>query len=270
MKVVLHVGLNKTASTMLQRDVFPHLDDVELIERANLRQTTNQITGGSYVPGALASLVADRAGAGALVVSDEGYTSTLRHSRWSELERTADRLADEVPEAEILLVGREPARLLVSSYAQYLKLGGTLSWSRFLTRWDARVFDVSALVELYRERFRVVHVLAFEELSSPDRFANSLLGAVGATADPAEISVWLGERRNTSLSPILGFLELGANWLLSAVPPQRRAKTERRVRYWLRRLDAAADTRGWAVNRRLAERRRQEAESYTAGFRYPP
>jgi hypothetical protein len=218
---VVHVGFNKAASTWLQVNVLPRLQDFSLVGcRATsdktalddavidaIRSLTSDDDGAGYEPGRLCSLLAPGSPDGRpFVLSEEGLVSTIRHDDVEVRRRSLIRLRSELGDVEVLLVTREPGALLVSTYQQYVRMGGVASFEAFergaAPGWtmDRRKFDpwflYSELAELFGgDR---VHLLVAEHLRIDPNGARmrlqSLLGPYDDIAG-AEGS------RNESLSP---------------------------------------------------------------------
>ena len=81
--------------------------------------------------------------------------------------RMAERLAATFPDGRVLIVIREQRRMLLSSYQQYVKMGGVLSLERYLRDpghahpWpcDLSHFDYERLVRHYHRLFGAEDVL---------------------------------------------------------------------------------------------------------------
>jgi len=280
--VVLHVGMSKAGSTTLQQEVFPRLEDLNVLGRKHpgerldspLSLAMESLWLAGYRPGELRGLLEERATERRMLVSEEVWTSPLRHETPANLTRTADRLAAEVPEAKVLLVTRRPADLLVSCYSQYVRTeGGTDSWRKFLQRTDIRTYDVASVCRLYEERFASVHVLLYEDMRNLETFSEKLVEALGSSASPGDVSRWMDSEHNIGMSPLFAYAETLIN---RAIRTSRFNSSPRLpfldgyVRQRLRWANRKFNARSWRVNQRLSERRRRAAELATRTFTYPP
>jgi hypothetical protein len=286
MDIVLHVGLYKAASTTLQQEVFPRLTDLCAVGRKHPGEREDSALslamaeiwrGERHQRGELRRRLEEQVGDLPLLVSEEVWTSPVDHQPWDRMVRTADRLASEVPESAVLIVVRNPADLLVSSYTQYLRVGGTMSWRRFVEERDLRSYDVAAISRLYVERFPKVHILPFEELAEPDRFASRLVSAIGSDADAGAVASWLRSAHNAGLNPLFGYGQLAANRTvhvsplnptppLPALDPLYYRVVSRGIAWAQRRLDLWP----WRpAGERILEKRRDLALRATSGFQYP-
>ncbi len=232
--VVLHIGLPKTATTTLQKSVFPKLSgvcyagkhipgygytSVELGRAMHALMRADSVLG-DVVP-AFAEAVSEvsaTCGASTLVISSE----SLAHPSARDIGLVAKRLAAAVPQARILISIRAQTDLVRSWYrshgrfAQYMfthkreseRIRSSLSqreWWDFVSRDpDAgllAMLDFDAIVECYARLFpNRVTVLPMEWMRvDPSRFARSLAGLLGA--DPAACEQALeGAHENRGLS----------------------------------------------------------------------
>lgn len=108
----MHIGLHKTATTFLQREVFPKWEGITYIRWPNLEHFLRMDEGKTYL------------------VSREGMSGQI----WSpnvERVKSIKRLAELFPEAKILLSFRRHDKYIVSSYKEFLRQGGTLFFDEF-------------------------------------------------------------------------------------------------------------------------------------------
>ncbi len=184
MSTVVHVGYAKTASTVLQRNVFPHLSGCVYLNvlpefHAFTRSIERHDDDGYEEERWRTMLHSVRRPDQTLLVSRENFT--LR-------PRTAERLHTLVPRARILFFVRNQATIIPSLYSQYLKLGGYVSFEQWLERhrrpgwleWDR-------ILRLYQQLFGVdaVKVMAYEHLQrNLQAFADEACSFIvpGATA----------------------------------------------------------------------------------------
>ena len=107
----------------------------------------------------------------------------------------AERLATTFPDGRVLIVIREQRRILLSSYQQYVKMGGVLPLERYLHDpghahpWpcDLSHFDYERLVRYYHRLFgtETVLVLPFELFQADPRgFVARIVDFAGAGPEP--------------------------------------------------------------------------------------
>jgi hypothetical protein len=132
-KVLIHVGLHKTASTYLQQKVFPAISQFLFLGKSYLGNNSafNRLV---YADDSLyqSSLVREEmrlvqermtaSGVSGLILSEEEFNG---HPEYNYLNRgqIARRLAETFPHAEILLVLRGQVSLIASLYNQFVKTG---------------------------------------------------------------------------------------------------------------------------------------------------
>ena len=204
MTALIHIGIGKTGTTSLQRNVFarhrgihnigrPYADDEFRRAIESLREDDEA----DYRRSALARLcgmAVSGAEGRALVLSDE----TLVHPVHQSL--IAKRLFEVLPEAHILITIRNQYDLVASYWAAHgrnLKdvprpyLGKTVTfddWFAFEAEAERSFFvrlDFYRFYQIYAETFGAdrVHVMMFEELADePVSFAQALAVLLGVNA----------------------------------------------------------------------------------------
>ena len=200
--VYLHVGLQKTASTFFQKKLFPYIPGVSYVGRPYTQENhafnaLQYADDALYDPAAVAAeltLLRKHAGEVPILISDE-LLSGFPFYGLVNRGMIARRLAEHVPDAEILLFIRGQIDLIQALYNQYVKIGwfsnnldrsflhdpgaglsyddwvhGERKWS-FKNRLfnhrsvlSTRHFIYSKLISMYESRFARVHVFLFEDL----------------------------------------------------------------------------------------------------------
>jgi hypothetical protein len=223
MRVVLHVGLQKTASTYLQRQVFPAARGLTFVSRpytqANHAFNMLQYADASlYDPSALEAefdRLRARADGGPVLVSDE-VLSGFPYYIYLNRATIAERLATAVPDAHVVLFLRNQRDLVWSLYNQYTKMGwftGRLDadflsapgggmtldeWfqgdrridrtRRFISNrsvFNVEHFRFSSLLALYERLFEHVHVFLYEDFVADNAAVLARLSDVVGVALPA-------------------------------------------------------------------------------------
>lgn len=202
-RVIIHVGLQKTASTFLQEAVFPELDEIAYVGRPYTQENQAfnflQFADGSLYSDSLLSeefdrIESDMACGKPIVISDELLSGYVFYN-FLNRSTIAERLSRIVPHAEIVLFFRGQADLITSLHNQYVKLGwfhGHLdasfmhppgqgfpvkSWMEGRRHWDhtrrffnhrakfsPEHFRYSVIHDLYSGLFWKVHVFLYEDL----------------------------------------------------------------------------------------------------------
>lgn len=160
-EIIVHIGLHKTASTFLQTQFFPFLDNAEYL---NLTGTFNDI--------GKMNLQEKN-----LVISNEAFSGLPWNEKWQRglkndyswietFELSVRNLKILFPEATIVIVFRQHGDLLVSLYKQYIQQGGVLRFSDFYQQ-DGIISDTDLdfrrRIELLKKLFHKVYFLSFED-----------------------------------------------------------------------------------------------------------
>lgn len=138
-KIILHVGLHKTASTYLQNIVFPAVQNYQLISRP-YTQHNKWFNLLQYADDSLYDIETHRNVLKAIIkgntiISDEALSG--KPTRFSHINRTtiAKRLSNLFPQASVILFLRNQPDILKSIYNQYVKMGGELKIDEYF--WSA-------------------------------------------------------------------------------------------------------------------------------------
>lgn len=199
---IIHIGYHKTATTWLQRDVFPRVRGAQFVGSDYAR--------GVLLPGSAFTFDPDRARAalgprqGRLILSHEGLVGHyINGGMLGALSREmAHRLRATFPDAHVLIVIRSQPEMIASTYVQYLRMGGRSPLAHWLfpERHDRRYrkyplkcpaflldhFAYGHLIEHYRQVFgpERVHVRLYEALrTDPQAFLDGLCRDLGLELD---------------------------------------------------------------------------------------
>ena len=203
-KIIIHVGLQKTATTYFQQRIFPQLDDFLYIGRPYTQENhafnAMQYADNSiYAPSVLQDeikRIADAANGRSILISDELFSGFTFYN-FINRGIIAERLSKVVPDAEILLFLRGQTDLILSLYNQIVKRGnfdkdlnesflwrpgrgfsldmwmdGKKDWDEKNRSFNSRsvfstdLFRYSGLYFLYSSLFKRVHVVLYEELEN--------------------------------------------------------------------------------------------------------
>ena len=210
---VVHIGYHKTATTWMQKLVFPLLSDrVALFGRGDsaVRVLMNSPTlafDARRCRRDVAMLLLGQGGR--ICVFSAERLSGNPHSGGYDAAMLADRIKGAFGDARILMVVREQVSMLVATYKQYVRGGGICTLEEYLRPpRDRRIplfrlnnFRYHALVEYYVRLFGDRHVLVLPyELLVRDRdgFLRRVLDYIGLDdfTLPAQ-----GLHRRLNLSP---------------------------------------------------------------------
>lgn len=221
--VVIHIGYHKTATTWLQRAVFPKLEGVCAGDWAGmLRRELVVVNPYEFDATATRDLVLSDVEVGDVALIS--YERLSGHYAMGGLDSSmlAQRLNESFPEAKVLMTIRRQPDMVLASYGQYVRGGGTESIRRFLRpprdgyrmpHFDLRYLEYHHLIAHYQPLFGVerVKVLAYEQLGqSAADFAQQVAEFVGVPGpgnlDAAAI--------NRSSSPLVRGAQRRGNVLL--------------------------------------------------------
>ncbi len=149
--LTFHIGLHKTASSLLQSSVFPRLNGIAYFDA------------GRPFFEFVRSVDADVP----TIVSHESLSSDLLARDYCRQRiRSIENLSRHFPDARVLLVVREPSAWLASVYREHLHQGGSLSFDAFAQPLlDDGTLDLYALLLAVRRLpFEQLLVLDFDEL----------------------------------------------------------------------------------------------------------
>lgn len=135
-KTVLHLGLHKTGTTFLQRNIFPNLRNYKLITRP-YTQHNYAFNKMQYADDSLFSYKEIKEeirefSNNNLIISDESFSG--KPIMFSHINRSqiAKRLSTLFPDAIAILFIRNQSDILFSLYNQYVKMGGVHTINEFL------------------------------------------------------------------------------------------------------------------------------------------
>jgi len=162
--VIWHIGYIKNASTFLQRDIFPKLENVKYfttdLKNINDKPVPNMIN----------------------LFSHENMAGDMTHSTAKKGFEKLDKLKRNFPEAKILLIYRNKNRWVKSVYNQYVKEGGKYSFSKWFERvFDTEFLDYESMFSYLKNNFKQVLILPFELLIEDHKtFVEKLCKFIGA------------------------------------------------------------------------------------------
>jgi hypothetical protein len=218
--VLVHIGYHKSGSGWLRRLFFSNPETgFGWIGKKGTNHPVRRIVGARPFEFDAASA---RAEIEPLIraIEEDGLFPVVSFERFSgnpfsggyDSKEIAHRLAEVFPEALVLVVIREQRSMIVSTYKQYVREGGTMTLRRFMkpptsksmrVPWfNLRHFEYHHLLTYYRRLFGPDRVLAlaYEQFSAdPRAFAQRISGFVGQTlSDEALRTIPFEERSNPS------------------------------------------------------------------------
>lgn len=173
--LLIHPGFHKTATTWLQKTVFadPRVFR-NLLTHEDVDAIFLQPRDGEYDPdAACAEIERRRAGAvpgQAEVISSEILSGNILYGA-RDRSAIADRLAALAMPAKILLTVRAQRPIAKSIYTQYVKRGGRLGLTEYLSFqpepgffwFEPEMLDFGSLAQIYADRFGAQNVLVLPQ-----------------------------------------------------------------------------------------------------------
>ena len=213
-RTIIHIGLPRTASTFLQREVFPKFKGFEFygvdqtFYSERFQKLLYQDTSLYHQP-SRKELIATEAQN--LLLSNELFSGQSFSMNATNRSRTAKRLKIAFPEAEILLILRNQLSLLESLYAiavysgyfhkpeEFVNFGNSIPrYSTFTENEHTETYLLNSIIEFYRRTFEKVHIFLFEDFAAnPNYFINEIEKKLEVELD-GEIA--FAKKENKSLS----------------------------------------------------------------------
>jgi hypothetical protein len=194
--ILVHIGYHKTGTNWLQRELFCGVSGYQWLGKRPRTHPVRSVVrdrapdfDAAVIRQALDPLIAEVEQQRRLPVVSLERLSGHPFSGGFDADRIAERLAGIFPEARVLIVVREQRAMIVSTYKQYVQVGGACSLERFLDPardrservplFDGRHFEYHWLVERYRALFGDDQVLTLPY----DLFVREARGFVERIAD---------------------------------------------------------------------------------------
>lgn len=181
-KIFFHVGLGKTASTYLQKRVFPFFEDLEYIQRASRFAKSVEI-----------------------IAEGEPGTFFISREFDQQFEYEITKFAKHYPNTTIIIVFRQHASWIASQYRRFFKNGVVIPFTEFFDlKEDKGLFKKSDLtfyhyLELIEENFtQKPLVLFYDDLrKDPMTFFDRIAKTIGVNYDKSKINL---ESKHSSYS----------------------------------------------------------------------
>jgi hypothetical protein len=197
MRPLLHIGYYKTGTTFLQTRIFPEPGFSLVAKSMALWSSFVEVDPFAWSPSKARETfetgIRDAAERGLVPVLSAERLSGNQDSGGYDSVHVAEYLAATFPEARVLIVIREQADMLVSSYKRYVRNGGPGTLRQYGSppwgpprppHFDLSYFEYHRLIGLYRNLFgpESVLVMPYELLRDQPR---TFLKRLGDFADAA-------------------------------------------------------------------------------------
>ena len=189
--IVFHVGLHKTGTTFLQRNVFYNMKNVNFFCTDG-----RQFTGLNDIDKNKINLI-----------SNEWYSGDPHVSKEFSRYNIGKDIAKKYPDSKIIVIFREKNSWMKSLYSQYIKNGGTYNFEKWKSDFfNEKYLDYKEYENFLRDNFKTVLVLWFEDLrKNPDAFIKSICDFIGVEIPVYDNKV-VGKRFSSKQLAILRIL----------------------------------------------------------------
>ena len=219
-RILLHIGMPRTASTLFQKEVFPHLEGFDYWGVDKTQYSTafqkllyrdDSLYNAFEIQEKLNFPITKN-----LMVSNELFVGQSLFLNSTNRSRNAHRLKQLFPNAEIVLFLRNQPDLLESLYSIGIYAGETKKpdtfirfdddqsdpgdplYSTFAAMEQTEQYYFTSIYRLYRSKFERVHVFLYEDFKSdPEKFIEKFCKELRVKP---KIEVNFGKRENSSLS----------------------------------------------------------------------
>ena len=216
---IFHIGYHRTGTTYFQQVVYPSVDNAVMLARRIVRQALIAPRALDFDPHSAREALIEAAGGRQFIACEENLSGYIHNGGLGGLvaRESANRIHACFPEARIVIFIRSQPAIVLASYAQYVRGGGTYNLKEYVfgqtsvpgaqKHWyKSPVFSLDhfrygPLIEYYRSLFGVdrVHVKLFELFSRDTTdFLRDYASEMRLELDVSRIST---VRVNSSLPP---------------------------------------------------------------------
>ena len=164
--IILHIGLHKTATTFLQREVFPKIKGINYIDMCPSKNNKS-ILSVDIIPGKINLITRES-------LSGSPYNFKKNISA-KQRDLIIKRLKRIFPNAKIIIGVREKQSWLNSLYKQHIRMSPDCSKEEFLQKFDSNYLNHEEYISLIKSLFKEVYVYQYEDLkSNPEEFVDGI------------------------------------------------------------------------------------------------
>ena len=218
MSILIHVGYPKTATTWFQNQLFPLIENYHIIDKELIKEKViyqNMISVNDFnIQHSKNVLISVEALVGSLLTGNAHGIFT---------KEIASRLADLFPDAKIILFIRNQPDMIVSSYLQYIRMGGTYNCHKFLFQrknlthyhsiyqFALDMLKYDAVIELYTGLFGKsnIYIYLYEDFNeNPVQFVSDFIATFDISVDSGKINY---QRKKAGYNKTAIFFARGIN-----------------------------------------------------------
>lgn len=164
---IIHVGLPKCASTFLQREIFPKLEEIEIYGANNqMLHIWSQFRDDKIN-----------------LLTDENFLGCPIKIKNLNADKKVliDRLNNLFPDAKIIIIIRNKDKWLWSLYKEYIKTGGIEEYNDFCMNWLIPNYtNFEETISILKKRFKEVLVLQYTDLKrNSNKFVKDICDFIG-------------------------------------------------------------------------------------------
>lgn len=175
MNVHLHIGLHKTGTTYLQYNIFPSLKDFHYVQLPPWRILTQANLSVQELENYKSEILKDWDGQKDLIISNEFFSGAIEKFTKDKLVNILDNLKKLFPQAQIILVLRNPKGYFNSLYNFRVVSRGfcTKSMSDYYAqnkKYFLEKFDYDFLLKALSDRFSKTSAIKYEAIQDNNQY----------------------------------------------------------------------------------------------------
>lgn len=212
---IIHIGFPKTATKWFQHHFYPNISEKGYVERKAVFQNLIRPDIWEFNEEVASQVFEKTANGQRIVICEElllggldigfGIGEFIKEMAW--------RIKRTFPNGEIVIFIRNQEQIILSSYSQYIKAGGTMSLKSFInsqSRFKAffknhhlfslKFFEYDRVISLYRSIFGAekVHIFFYEDFAADQETFISNFNAELRLTSPADLKTMIVENKRLS------------------------------------------------------------------------
>jgi len=217
-ETVIHIGYPKAASTWLKHNLFPLSTRFKLADEEDVVDHIIRPNALTFDPDQHKMYFDSKYGDN-ILLSESMLSGSLimTGNNGVYTKEICTRLKAIFPDAQIIIFIRNQIDIIVSSYLEYIKKGGSYNINRYLDRiinipleFHFEFFEYDLIIDLYKKAFgeNAVHVFCYEQFASdPTGFVTAFIErfSLGIDLEKTDLTIKNNAYRQ-NLYPIVRFL----------------------------------------------------------------